>query len=50
VNWPAGSYLSHGPLVGQYELKQFHFHTPSEHLVDNVAHDVEMHMVCAHAS
>ncbi|MHB1179370.1 MAG: carbonic anhydrase [Daejeonella sp.] len=28
-----------------YDLKQFHFHTPSEHLIDGVTYPMEMHMV-----
>lgn len=28
-----------------YELQQFHFHTPSEHLVDGITYPMEMHMV-----
>jgi carbonic anhydrase len=30
---------------GQFELKQFHFHSPSEHLVDGVAYPMETHWV-----
>lgn len=29
----------------EYELKEFHFHTPSEHAVDLHAYPVEMHLV-----
>ncbi|MEM9113695.1 MAG: carbonic anhydrase family protein [Myxococcota bacterium] len=29
----------------KYVLKQFHFHTPSEHLLDGVTYPMEMHMV-----
>lgn len=29
----------------QYELLQFHFHTPSEHLVDGMTYPLEMHLV-----
>jgi len=28
-----------------YELKQFHFHTPSEHLIDGETFEMEMHLV-----
>ena len=28
-----------------YELRQFHFHTPSEHLVDGVTYPLECHLV-----
>lgn len=38
-----GSRLTTGRDV--YELKQFHFHTPSEHTVDGKHHPMEMHFV-----
>lgn len=28
-----------------YSTKQFHFHTPSEHLIDGVTYPMEMHIV-----
>ncbi len=28
-----------------YDLRQFHFHTPSEHLLDGVTYPMEMHLV-----
>lgn len=28
-----------------YDLKQFHFHTPSEHLIDGVTYPMELHIV-----
>lgn len=28
-----------------FEFKQFHFHTPSEHLIDGITYPLEMHMV-----
>lgn len=36
-------------LIGgsRYELKQFHFHTPSEHLVENRPYQMEVHFVHA---
>lgn len=33
------------PLVGFLPIKQFHFHYPSEHLLNGVAWPLEMHMV-----
>ncbi|WP_224999046.1 carbonic anhydrase family protein [Cesiribacter sp. SM1] len=29
----------------QFDLQQFHFHTPSEHLVDGITYPLEMHLV-----
>ena len=35
-----------GPeLAGTYQLQQFHFHTPSEHRVDDEFYPMEMHWV-----
>lgn len=43
VDYPPGSYII---LDGKkYNLVQFHFHTPSEHLVNEVAWPMEMHLV-----
>lgn len=43
VNAAAGSSIT---LEGtSFELKQFHFHTPSEHKIDGVGQAMEMHMV-----
>lgn len=43
VNYESGSTLS---LDGRtFELLQFHFHAPSEHLVGGVAFDMEVHLV-----
>jgi len=43
VNPPAGSMLKRGDKV--YELVQFHFHAPSEHLVNGKAFPMEVHFV-----
>lgn len=43
VNYDAGNTLRYEGKV--YDFKQFHFHTPSEHLVDGVTYPMEMHMV-----
>jgi len=40
-----GSSLTVGGV--RYDLKQFHFHTPSEHLLDGVTYPMEMHLVHA---
>lgn len=39
----AADYLSGG--VGEWYMLQFHFHHPSEHTVDGVAYDLEIHFV-----
>jgi carbonic anhydrase len=43
VNYDAGNTLSYNGRV--FDFKQFHFHTPSEHLVDGVTYPMELHMV-----
>lgn len=43
VNPQAGSYLE--VEAQRYDLKQFHFHTPSEHLVAGQQYDMEAHLV-----
>ena len=40
---PAGSKLSRGDK--SYDLLQFHFHTPSEHLVEGKSFAMEVHFV-----
>ncbi len=42
-NYDAGSTARLNGI--EYELKQFHFHTGSEHTVDNYRYDMEMHLV-----
>ncbi|MDX2076866.1 MAG: carbonic anhydrase family protein [bacterium] len=39
----AGSFITYNEI--QYDLLQFHFHTPSEHTVDGEAADMEVHFV-----
>lgn len=43
VDYDEGSSITFDGKV--YDFKQFHFHTPSEHLVDGVTYPMEMHMV-----
>jgi carbonic anhydrase len=43
VSYDAGSSLEFDGK--QYDLVQFHFHTPSEHLLDGVTYPMEMHLV-----
>jgi carbonic anhydrase len=43
VNMPAGGKLSRGDK--SYDLLQFHFHTPSEHLVQDKSFAMEVHFV-----
>lgn len=43
VNYPQGSSIN---IAGkEYQLLQFHFHTPSEHTVDENAYAMELHLV-----
>lgn len=43
VDVDAGSSISYNGIV--YDLKQFHFHTPSEHTVEGEHADMEVHFV-----
>lgn len=47
VNYDEGSSINVGEHV--YNLRQFHFHSPSEHAVDGVLYPLEMHLVHADA-
>ncbi|WP_343485553.1 carbonic anhydrase family protein [Allomuricauda sp. d1] len=43
VNYDAGNTISFDGRT--FDFKQFHFHTPSEHLIDGMTFPLEMHMV-----
>ena len=43
VSYDSGSVLEFDGA--RYAFKQFHFHTPSEHLIDGITYPMEMHMV-----
>jgi len=43
VNYDNGSSINF--YGNQYELQQFHFHTPAEHLIDGITYPMEMHLV-----
>ena len=43
IEYDSGSYLTYDGL--DYQFKQFHFHTPSEHLVNGEKFDMELHIV-----
>jgi carbonic anhydrase len=43
VTYDSGSSLDYDGR--RYDLVQFHFHTPSEHLLDGVTYPMEMHLV-----
>jgi carbonic anhydrase len=46
VVYEPGSYIKIGPNVtDQYFLSQFHFHAPSEHMIDGIQFDAELHLV-----
>jgi carbonic anhydrase len=45
VTYDAGSSLEYDGR--RFDLVQFHFHTPSEHLLDGVTYPMEMHLVHA---
>jgi carbonic anhydrase len=47
VNYDPGSYIMLNNV--QYNLLQFHFHTPSEHTIDGAFSDLEIHLVHANA-
>jgi carbonic anhydrase len=47
VNFPPGSTMT--LLNRKYELRQLHYHTPSEHQLDGQAADLEVHLVHAMA-
>lgn len=42
-NYQPGSTITVNNTV--YNLRQFHFHTPSEHLIDGITYPLEMHIV-----
>ena len=43
VNYDGGSYIETGGIT--YSLLQFHFHTPSEHKIEDRSSPMEMHLV-----
>lgn len=43
VEYDSGSFLSFDGV--RYECKQFHFHTPAEHLIDGITYPMEVHLV-----
>ncbi|UII80331.1 carbonic anhydrase [Flagellimonas sp. CMM7] len=43
VNYDPGNTISFDDKI--FDFKQFHFHTPSEHLIDGMTFPMEMHMV-----
>lgn len=43
VNYDPGNTISYENQL--FDFKQFHFHTPSEHLIDGVTYPMELHMV-----
>ena len=43
LDFEEGSTISYDGL--EYDFKQMHFHTPSEHLVDGMTYPMEMHIV-----
>lgn len=43
VEYDSGSYVTYDGM--NYQFKQFHFHTPSEHMVEGSDFDMEMHIV-----
>jgi carbonic anhydrase len=45
VTYDAGSSIEYDGT--RYDLVQFHFHTPSEHLLDGITYPMEMHLVHA---
>lgn len=47
IDVEAGSFLKIPSLDRSFELKQFHFHSPSEHTIEGQSYAMEMHFVHA---
>lgn len=47
MEYDSGSYVVFDDT--RYSCKQFHFHTPSEHLIDGVTYPMELHLVHTNA-
>eukprot|EP01084_Bolivina_argentea_P161116 280488_1 len=45
VNIPSSAKCKLSIYDKEFELKQFHFHTPSEHTIDSRTYEMEMHLV-----
>jgi carbonic anhydrase len=45
VNIPSSAKCKLSIYEKEYDLKQFHFHTPSEHTIDSRKYEMEMHLV-----
>ena len=39
------AFIEANQSLSQYELKQFHFHAPSEHTFNGSYYDLELHLV-----
>lgn len=43
IEYDSGSYITFDGI--NYSCRQFHFHTPSEHLIDGITYPMEIHLV-----